>query len=462
MNPASVMPGDTVTVCLTFSSPPGTPMADIYWVLDVTGSMSSSITNIKNNITAFTSQLSAAGIDYKDGLVEYRDSPDEVDFGLAADDAQFLTWVNAASPSGGGDWAEGGMEAITVAASSLAWRPGATRTLIVITDAPVHAVGYDYGTLNMTATAAALYAAGTSINVISSDLTSTYSFTPGLINADPALIPPIAGGSWLNITSAAPAWTTFITGLGTTVASYSNVVISDPLPPQLIPIPGSLDGGTASGNTVTWTFSTVGRGDSITRCMLSIAGPGYSGAITNTANAKADGVSPTTGGAVPIYYVTPTPTITPSPTITPTHSITPTFSITQTFTHTPTVTPTGTFTITTTKTATPTITPTFTPTIPPLTLVLHPPNPNPSNNGVWLPYSLGTNADVDIQVWTIAGEPVRKLTPGYQLLGVHEEFWDHQNEAGTKVGSGVYVYRVRARSLADEERREFGKCAVAR
>jgi hypothetical protein len=193
-------------------------------------------------------------------------------------------------------------------------------------------------------------------------------------------------------------------------------------------------------------------------------------------------------------FVPPTPTVTPTrtptPTVTPTFTISPTFTaspsfshsptqspsftasptftvtetftrsytptITQTFTQTPTVTPTPTITQTST------ITPTFTPTTPPLTLVLHPPNPNPSDNGVWLPYSLGTDSDVDVQVWTVAGEPIRAWNEGFRLKGVREAFWDHRNEAGVKVGSGIFLYRVQARSPAGETRDAFGKCAVLR
>lgn len=470
MNPASVMPGDTVTICLTFSSPPGQPQADIVWVLDRTGSMGTKINQIVANITQFTSQLAGTGIDYRNGLVYFPNSSDmgSVTQGWAADDAQFSSWLTTvASSTCCGN--EPDLDAL-VAASAMSFRPGATKTLILVTDENVSCqesnASYPYG---LASTISNLYSQGFVVHTIACDCSlgaCSYEACGPRCNA--ANIPGLAGGIFMDINAPVSAWNGFLTQLGSAVASFTNVVLSDPLPAQLQPIPGSLDGGSAVGNTVTWTFSSVGRGDSITRCMLSVAGPGYSGAITNTASVSADGISPTTGGAVPIYYVTPTPTITPTFTVTNTYTQTQTSTVTLTHTHTPTITETPTFTHSPTRTATPTITqtytitPTFTPTTPPLTLILHPPNPNPSNNGVWLPYSLGTNADVDIQVWTLAGEPVRQLKPGFELLGTHEQFWDHRNEAGSKVGSGIFVYRVKARSLAGEERREFGKCAVAR
>lgn len=476
MNPAAVFPGDTVTICLTFSSPPGTPKADIVWVLDRTGSMGSKINQIVANITQFTSQLAATGIDYRNGLVYYPQSNDtgSVTQGWATSDAQFSSWLTAVAGATccGNEPSLAAMQA----AAAMTFRSDATKTIILVTDENVDCQEKNPSyPQQLSSTVSTLYSQGFVIHAIACDCAVSYNCSYDCsYRCNATSIPALANGIFLDINSPVSAWSGFLTQLGAAVASFSNVVITDPLPPQLVPIPGTLEGGSLSGNTVTWTFSTVGRGDSITRCMLSVAGPGYTGAITNTASASADGVSPTSGGAVPIYYVTPTPTITPTFTqtltysITPSHTVTPTYTITLSHTVTSTLTVTNSFTYSPTLTPTPTITPSFTvtptltPTTPPLTLILHPPNPNPSNNGVWLPYSIGTNADVDIQVWTISGEPVRELKPGFQLLGTHEEFWDHRNEAGNKVGSGIYVYRVKARSLAAEERKEFGKCAVAR
>ena len=158
------------------------------------------------------------------------------------------------------------------------------------------------------------------------------------------------------------------------------------------------------------------------------------------------------------------PTPGPSPTIsaTFTETLTPTLSPTVTLTPTVTITSSQTKTTTFTITQTYTVTQTYTPTPPPLTLVLYSPNPNPSTDKVWLPFGIGTDADVDIQVWDIAGEPVRKFSPVFLAKGVHETLWDHRNDAGAAVASGVYIYRVRARSPAGEERRELSKCSIIR
>jgi hypothetical protein len=443
MQPSTVMPGDTVTVCVTFSSPAGQPEADIQWVLDVTGSMGTGITNIRNNIAAFTGQLSGAGIDYRNGLTEYRDADDIVLRGFAADDAQFLAWVNAVSVSGGGDLAEAGLEAMTRTAAAGAWRAGATRTLILITDAPVHALGFDYGTLSLTGTAAGLFGQGHIIHVISP---SYFSGMPAYLQGDPSRMPPLAGGIGLDYSSGAAAWNDFLATLGAAVAVFTNVRIIDPLPPQLIPVPGSQEGGTLSGNQVTWEFSSLSRGSSVTRCLLTTVSSGYQGSIENGVCAEADGVPQACQDAVPIIYVSPTPTATPSSTVTPT----PSFSMTPTISPTFTITPTF------------TVTPTVTLTMPPLLLTPKHPNPNPARDAVWLPYVLSTEAEVDIKVFNVAGEVVRAFDPSPKPRGAHEQRWDLCNNAGNPVATGVYLYRIRARTRFDEEADVWMKCAVSR
>lgn len=160
--------------------------------------------------------------------------------------------------------------------------------------------------------------------------------------------------------------------------------------------------------------------------------------------------------------LTPSPTPSFSPTRTPSFTVSPTFTISYTPTITPSFTQSMTHTITPTFSVTPTVTPTPTATPPRLTLALYPPNPNPSHEEVWLPYVLGTPADVDVKIWTVAGELVRAWPEGFHDMGANEAHWDHRNEAGSKVGSGIFLYRIRARSPAGELREEFGKCAVSR
>ena len=225
--------------------------------------------------------------------------------------------------------------------------------------------------------------------------------------------------------------------------------------------------------------------------------------------------------ASPTPSPTPTSTISPtftsSPTISPTHSITPTFSISPTFSHSPTITqtftvsptysvsptitvtfshsptftpsptatPTGTFTVSPTATPSFSITPTFTisptrtvsptnspsptvtptPTATPPNLCLHLPSPNPNpstGSGTWLPFFLCADAEVSIDVYTIAGEKVRHFDVGSKSQGTHETFWDNKNNAGRVVATGIYIYRVGAVDRFGVNFSDFRKTAVLR
>ena len=180
----------------------------------------------------------------------------------------------------------------------------------------------------------------------------------------------------------------------------------------------------------------------------------------------------------PVLTGTPTPTPLDTPSLTATPSVTPSASGTFTATLTPapansataspSQTPLDTATATASFTVSPTLPPTHTPlptdteTPGPLTLTPKPPSPNPSTDGAWLPYVLSTAADVDIKVYDIAGELVRVLDPVADPAGASEQFWDLKNSSGTKVASGVYLYKIRAVSGRGESKEVWSKCAVAR
>lgn len=63
--------------------------------------------------------------------------------------------------------------------------------------------------------------------------------------------------------------------------------------------------------------------------------------------------------------------------------------------------------------------------------------PNPFNPMTTIEYSLNNSADVAILVYNIKGDLVRKFDMGYQSQGLHSIIFD-----GTKLASGVYVYRL--------------------
>lgn len=116
---------------------------DIVFIIDTTGSMGGAITNVKDNIEGFANSLTAAGIDYQFGLVDYKD-PAVVKKDFTGDLATFRANLDTLSAGGGGDGPEAGLEAImdpSNGALSFPFRDGAVKQFIVVSDAPVHYKG---------------------------------------------------------------------------------------------------------------------------------------------------------------------------------------------------------------------------------------------------------------------------------------------------------------------------------
>jgi hypothetical protein len=374
---SGLLVGDVVNVCLDVSSPP--PMADIMWVIDVSSSMNVGITNTVANILTFTAQLSSRGIDYRQGLFIYtgyqcRDAfgnPDwlQLWWGWAPDDSAFSNDLTNSLPliQGGSEWT---LEALLYANSIAGWRPGATKTMILVTDEGIPCIerAYSYpmvdcntGTIpeplpameSITGTAATLVADGVTVHSISKPWPWD---TDPEHRCDPEDLPPAAGGLWLDYSTPSSGWTNLLNQIADAIVGQSNLVVRDPLPPQLAPVPGTLNGGTQVGNSVQWTVSSAAQGSVLTFCFDAQVVSAWPNTVTNTGNASADGVPQQDSNPVPLYYATPTIT----PTFTNTPSFTDTRTPTPTFTATPTWSDTRTPTYTRTPTATPSPTPSFT------------------------------------------------------------------------------------------------------
>jgi len=125
---------------------PPRPQADIVFILDVTSSMQWAIDDLKNGIGKFADALAKARIDYRLGLVTFRDvavpgeKVDVIRFQdeevFTSDGTVFRETVGTFRASGGGtDVPESSLEAVT-AATRMPLRKSATKVLLLITDAP--------------------------------------------------------------------------------------------------------------------------------------------------------------------------------------------------------------------------------------------------------------------------------------------------------------------------------------
>ncbi len=70
--------------------------------------------------------------------------------------------------------------------------------------------------------------------------------------------------------------------------------------------------------------------------------------------------------------------------------------------------------------------------------------PNPFNPSTTIEYSLPTKSDVTISIYNILGQEVRTLVNTSMSVGDHVTHWNGTDQAGDRVASGVYFYRIKA------------------
>jgi hypothetical protein len=78
--------------------------------------------------------------------------------------------------------------------------------------------------------------------------------------------------------------------------------------------------------------------------------------------------------------------------------------------------------------------------------------PNPFNPSTTIRYSLPATSLAVLNIYNILGQRIRSLVGGEQAAGEHLEVWDGTNEAGRPVATGVYFYKLEART---GDRREY-------
>lgn len=76
--------------------------------------------------------------------------------------------------------------------------------------------------------------------------------------------------------------------------------------------------------------------------------------------------------------------------------------------------------------------------------ILHQNYPNPFNPFTNIGFRISDRGFVSLEVFDVIGRKITTLVKGELLPGEHEFRWDGRDEAGRQVGSGVYIYRLRA------------------
>jgi choice-of-anchor B domain-containing protein len=83
-------------------------------------------------------------------------------------------------------------------------------------------------------------------------------------------------------------------------------------------------------------------------------------------------------------------------------------------------------------------------TIPVRTVQLEQNHPNPFNPHTRIAFETAQAGDVTLAVYSPRGERVRTLASGHKGPGRHVVVWNGRNDAGSRVSSGAYFYRLRA------------------
>lgn len=68
--------------------------------------------------------------------------------------------------------------------------------------------------------------------------------------------------------------------------------------------------------------------------------------------------------------------------------------------------------------------------------------PNPFNPSTQITYGLPKTGKVEINIYNTLGQRIRQLWSNNQSAGYHQIEWDGRNDAGSLVGTGMYLYQI--------------------
>jgi len=69
--------------------------------------------------------------------------------------------------------------------------------------------------------------------------------------------------------------------------------------------------------------------------------------------------------------------------------------------------------------------------------------PNPFNPDTWIQFELSNPAEVELSVYNLQGQIVRKLVSAAYSSGSHKIHWDGTNDSGLEAASGLYYLKAK-------------------
>ena len=85
-----------------------------------------------------------------------------------------------------------------------------------------------------------------------------------------------------------------------------------------------------------------------------------------------------------------------------------------------------------------------TPTATGSTIELFPNHPNPFNLETVIRFSLPRPARVELEVYTVHGQLIKRLTGGHLPTGIHSLKWNGRDDEGRPCPSGIYLFQIKS------------------
>jgi hypothetical protein len=83
--------------------------------------------------------------------------------------------------------------------------------------------------------------------------------------------------------------------------------------------------------------------------------------------------------------------------------------------------------------------------------------PNPFNGKTIIEFDLPKSEPVEIMVYNIDGQQVRKLISQPYDAGTHKVLWEGRDDDGVLTASGLYIYQIRAGNFRQQKKMLFIK-----
>jgi hypothetical protein len=215
--------GGTTSLNKTVTVTAGTPttaQADVFFLVDTTGSMSGTINTVKSGFSTIASSLSG---NYAFGVAFYGDPSVGITQNVTTSQSATQTAINAlgaCNPECGGDYPEQNFAGITNVVNNGSWRSGSKRIIVMAGDAESHDPGTGGATKATTATALI----NGNVNLQTVDVGTMNS--AGQFSGSSSIYSLGAAGSYHSSLNPANLISDIIAAIGSAFSTYSNVSLA--------------------------------------------------------------------------------------------------------------------------------------------------------------------------------------------------------------------------------------------